>query len=162
MGLSRIRWAALGAILFITWLLWSGHYTAFLMSLGAASCAAVLALVRWMDILDDEGVASMTLLRTLTYIPWLFGQIILANLKVAGRILHPRKSISPTLVLLKTSQRTPLGAVIYTNSITLTPGTVTLRLDNGNALVHALIHEDGQALYEGEMDRRVARLEGPA
>lgn len=162
MGLARIRWVVLGTILFITWLLWSGHYTPLLIGLGAASCVAVLVLVRWMGILDEESVASMTILRSFLYIPWLFKQIFHANLKIAGRILHPRKPISPTLVRLPTSQRTELGVVIYTHSITLTPGTVTLRLDEGTALVHALIREDGQSLLDGDMDRRVARLEGPA
>ena len=85
---------------------------------------------------------------------------MLANLDVAKRIIDPKLPISPTLITLKPSQRGDLGRVIYANSITLTPGTVTTNLSGDTLEVHALTQEAADSLRKGDMDRRVARLEG--
>ena len=60
---------------------------------------------------------------------------------------------------IKVSQRTPLGTVIYGNSITLTPGTLTIEVDQGNLFVHALCDSSLNELEVGEMDKRVSDLE---
>jgi multicomponent Na+:H+ antiporter subunit E len=62
-------------------------------------------------------------------------------------------------VTLPVSQRTEIGRALYANSITLTPGTVSIDLGEDYVSVHALTEEGAQALIEGEMDRRVAALE---
>ncbi len=61
--------------------------------------------------------------------------------------------------ICKASQKTVLGQVIYANSITLTPGTVSLSVDNNEIEVHALSKEFAEGLQSGEMDRRVATLD---
>ena len=70
--------------------------------------------------------------------------------------------ISPTLVRVKTSQKTALGVNIYANSITLTPGTISVEATRKEILVHAVTREGAEALAEGRMDRRVTAFEGEA
>lgn len=146
--------------LFAAWLLWSGHYTPLLLGLGAASCVLVVLLLRRMEILDAEGQPLHLILDILRYLPWLMKEVVLSNLDVARRILHPALPISPCVVRVRALQKTPLGQVIFANSITLTPGTLTLRLREGYVVVHALTREGAAALEAGEMNRRVRDLEG--
>jgi len=87
--------AGLAIVLFVLWLLWSGHYTPFLLLLGLLSCLMTILLSRRMGILDLEGQPLHLLGRALIYWPWLFWQILKANLDVARRILHPKLPIEP-------------------------------------------------------------------
>ena len=82
-----------------------------------------------------------------------------AGIDVTRRIWSPSLPISPAMYILTAGQPGELGQVIYANSITLTPGTVTVRLDGGDIMVHAITREAGDDLASGEMDRRVTRLE---
>jgi multicomponent Na+:H+ antiporter subunit E len=88
--------------------------------------------------------------------------IALSGWQVTKIILHPRLPVSPALVRFKPSQETTAGLVTHANSITLTPGTVTVEAAHDEFLVHALTREGSQSLAGSEMDRRVRRLEGGA
>jgi len=90
---------------------------------------------------------------------WLGKEIILANISVAKHVWLGNKTISPTLATIKISQNSDIGKVIYANSITLTPGTVTVDLVGDQIVVHSLLRESIEALEAGEMDRRVTQLE---
>ena len=68
-------------------------------------------------------------------------------------------NIDPVMIRLKAGQVTEMGQVIYGNSITLTPGTITVDIDDGELLVHALTQSGADGLAEGEMDRRITALE---
>ncbi len=81
------------------------------------------------------------------------------NIQVALIILNPRLPIAPCLIRLRASQSTDLGRVIYANSITFTPGTITLDVRDDIILVHNLTQEMADDLLTNEMDRRVTRLE---
>lgn len=157
--MKRTRAAWLGGLLMTAWLTWSGHYNVLMVALGAASCALVLTLSLRMKLLNEIGLGEGALRRLPEYLFWLANQIILANLDVARRILDPRLPISPSLVRIKTQPRTEVGRAILGNSISLTPGTVTVRLRSGVALVHALTSQAAADVVEGEMNRRVAALE---
>ena len=148
--------------LMIVWLLLSGHYNATLVTYGVLSCLGVVALMVHLQILDEEALPTHLGFRALIYLPWLFKQIILSNLAVAKVILSPKLPIHPRILRVAASQKTHVGQVIYANSITLTPGTVTLDVRHGNFLVHALTTESAEGLLSGEMDRRVAHLEANA
>ena len=149
---------SLGAVLFAVWVLLSGHFDPLMLSFGLGSCALVVFVTTRMDVVDREGHPIDLTWGALIYWPWLFKEIILANIDVARRVLSPTLNISPTLVRLKASQRSDLGQVIYANSITLTPGTVSIDVANGEILVHAISLEGAEALIEGEMDRRVCQM----
>jgi multicomponent Na+:H+ antiporter subunit E len=150
----------LTVVLFGVWVLWSGHFTPLLLGFGAGSCVGVVLLCRRMRIIDEEGVPVQLGLRPFVqYLPWLIKEIVLANIDVARRILDPRLPIRPSVLRVKASQKDELGRVVYANSITLTPGTVSMGLEGDEILVHALSAEAAQFEASGEMDRRVSRLE---
>ena len=141
------------------WLLNSGHNTVFMLSLGAISIAFVVYIAHRMDVVDHEAQPLHLTLKLPGYYAWLIKEIILANLLVVKHIWLGNKTISPTMVTIKASQKTDIGKVIYANSITLTPGTVTVNLEGDQFMVHALLRESIVELEAGEMDRRVTRLE---
>lgn len=147
-------------VLYVFWLLLSGYFTAFLMTVGAASAVAVVLLARRMDIADHEGHPVHLGLRVFTYWPWLIVEIIKSAWDVSKIILNPRLPVSPVLIRVKTSQKTEVGVVVYANSITLTPGTISVDVGHGEILVHALTREGAAGLQSGEMDRRVTAFEG--
>ncbi len=148
-------------ILVCAWALWSGHTEPLIMGFGAVSCLGVHALARRMDRHDGTtGFDFGLIARSVLYVPWLTWEIVKANLDVARRVLSPDPGIHSHLIRTRASQETELGRVIYANSITLTPGTITLDLRGSQLLVHALTRE-AAAIDEGAgMDLRVARLEG--
>lgn len=155
-----LRLTSLALALFLFWLLLSGHYTPFLVAAGLASSLAVTWFsTRLMSVVDPEGHPVHLTVGALTYWPWLLWEIAKSAWDVTRCILHPRLPISPVLVRLEASQETEAGRVTYGNSITLTPGTITLELAGNKLLVHALTREGAASLRAGEMDRRVRRFE---
>ena len=151
---------SLGLVLFCIWLLLSGQYNVFVISLGIISVLVVLYIISRMDLIDREGHPIHLTLGAITYLPWLIKEIIKANIDVVRRILSPSINITPTLLRVKVSQTSDLGQVIYANSITLTPGTISIDVANGEILVHALSFEGAETLMEGEMDHRVTKMVG--
>ena len=148
-------------VLYLFWLLLSGYFGSFLLAAGAGCAAAVVLIARRMDIVDREGHPIHLGLRALlSYWPWLVKEIVKSGWDVSRRILDPRLPVSPTLARFKPSQTTVLGLVIHANSITLTPGTISVEVNAGEFLVHALTRDAAAGLAGGEMDRRVAKLEG--
>ncbi len=151
---------SLGLTLATLWLLLSGHYTGLLLTLGLLSVCLVLYIAYKMDVADREGLPfHIRLSRFVTYWIWLTREIIVSNLDVCYRVLHPKLPISPTVIKIPCSQSEDLGRVIFANSITLTPGTVTLEVDDSGVEVHALCRHGAETLKQGEMDRRVTELE---
>jgi multicomponent Na+:H+ antiporter subunit E len=145
--------------LYAFWLLLSGYFTAFLMIVGVACAIGVTLLARRMAVVDHEGHPIHLSWRVIGYWPWLFKEIAKSAWDVSRIILDPRLPISPTLLRVTTSQKSTVGVVTYANSITLTPGTISVEVGEGEILVHALTHDGAQSLQEGEMDRRVRRFE---
>ncbi len=150
---------SLALVSYSLWLLLSGHYNALLLSLGAVSILLVVVIALRMDVIDREGHPIHLTLKVLPYWLWLGWEIIKSNLDVVRRILSPALPISPTVLRVKASQRSALGKVIYANSITLTPGTVSINIEANEIEVHALTREAATSLRAGEMNRRVAELE---
>ena len=159
-GAELVRAVSLSVVLYVLWLLLSGHYEPLLLVLGALSCVFVAWIAYRMDVADREGHPIHLTWRSLVYWPWLFWEIVKANLEVARLILAPRLAISPTVIKVKASQPDELGHVIYANSITLTPGTVSIDVRDATIEVHAITREMAEGLQTGEMDRRVTRMEG--
>lgn len=147
-------------ILYLFWLLLSGMFDAFLMSVGAGSALAVVWFCHRMDVIDREGHPIHLGPRALLYWPWLIKEIAKSAWDVSRIILNPRLPISPTMIKFKPSQKTDLGRVILANSITLTPGTITVEAGPDEFLVHALTKEGADAVASGDMDRRVTGFEG--
>ena len=154
------RTFSLFAVLYGIWLLLSGIYEPFLMIVGAVVCAIVVMIAHRMDTIDHEGHPIQMSWRALTYYPWLFGQIIVSNYTVARVILSPSLPITPVSSMVPAGQKTDVGLVTFANSITLTPGTVSLSVFPDRIHVHALSRAGLEELKKGEMNRRVCQMEG--
>lgn len=155
-----MRVITLGGSLFAVWVLLSGHFEPLLLGLGLLSSALVVAIAIRMDVVDHEGVPVQLGRRLLFYIPWLVKEIVKANVAVMRVVLSPSLPISPAIVRVRGLQKTDLGRVIFANSITLTPGTITVGVQGEELTVHALVSRFVDEMEEGDMNRRVAALEG--
>ncbi len=149
---------SLGLTLFATWLLLSGVYTPLFIFLGVLSCAIVVVIALRMEVIDRESHPVHLSMSLPGYWLWLGKEIVLANIDVTKRILSPGQAINPSVFRVKAGQDDELGKVIYANSITLTPGTVTIDIDDDDLVIHALSETSRDDLESGEMDRRVTAL----
>ena len=154
---------SLALVLAGTWLLLSGIYdNALILGLGVLSVVAVVLVSVRMNLIDREGTPIHVTARIPIYWPWLLWEIMKASVDVARRAFAREPDIHPTLMRLPTRLRSDLSRVIYANSITLTPGTVTVTVEPDTMIVHALTREGAEGLQEGEMERRVASFSGEA
>lgn len=157
------RALSLFVLLFALWLVLSGHGEGWLLALGAASAALVAWIARRLEAVDHEGHPIHLAWRGLGYWPWLLAEIVKANLDVARTILASPAAVEPSVFRVKAGQTDELGRVVYANSITLTPGTVTMDVEpDGWMTIHALNRASRQGVESGEMDRRVRRVMGEA
>ena len=148
--------------LFAYWLLLSGHYAPWLVISGGVLSMAVVVFCWTKGITDAEGFPIGLTFRGLIYWPWLLWQIVLSALRVTRLILSPALPISPTLVKVDAQQKTAVGLVTYANSITLTPGTISIEAsERGKCIwVHAIEREGAEGFEDDEMNRWVAWFEG--
>lgn len=126
------------ALLFIFWLALSARTEAFLLIAGALSALLVLFLSRRMGLIGS-GSHTWALYRRLPlYALRLLRDMVYANLEVAARIVHPRLPINPGFIRLPIRPKKAISRLIHANSITLTPGTITTKIDEESIEVHAL------------------------
>ena len=153
-----LRMLVLGLLLVAAWLLWSGLFKPLLLGLGVVSCVLTLYVVRRMGYLDRDTFAFHYKLGLLGYWAWLAREIVSSSLEVARVVLRRDLKIDPKVVSLDATDLDRLDQALLGNSITLTPGTLTLDVHEGRLLVHALTPEGAAALHAGEMQRRVKAL----
>ena len=150
-------------VLGIIWFLLSGHTSGLMLGLGFASCALTLWLSSRLGLVNQDGVLSnLRLIALSQYGVWLIVEIVKANWDVAKRIVTPGASIDPVIITVLADQQTDVGRVIHANSITLTPGTLSMRVSESDIEVHALSRAAASDLQGGEIGRRVSALEAPA
>ena len=142
----------------IAWLLWSGLFKPLLLGLGVLSCLLTYMIASRMGYFNNEYFKWKFAFRLLGYWLWLAREVFNSSVDVARVILHPKLPISPRVIDINSTSRNPLNQVILGNSITLTPGSLTLDLYEGVLRVHTLTEGSAKDLLEGEMDRRVAGL----
>ncbi len=141
-----------GVLLFALWALLSGYFSPLLLSLGAISVALTLYLANRMNVIDHESYPLHLYSKFPLFFAYIMREIVIANIDVVKEILKiGSKGISPQVIKLPLPQQTDLGRAIYANSITLTPGTVTVELDKNFVTVHALTKEGADELLSGEM-----------
>lgn len=155
---KSMKMLQLAVLLVVSWLLWSGMFTPLLLGFGAFSCLLILYLAKQMRYFDTETYSFRYGIRLFGYWTWLAVEVVKSSLQVARIVLHPRLPISPQVVDIKATAGHPVDQVLLANSITLTPGTLSLDVYNGIIKVHALTEEGADDLMSGEMDRRVAAL----
>ena len=145
-------------ILGLLWLMWSGIYTPLVLGLGAFSCVVTVFIAHRIGFFEQEVYTLKVLGRLPRYWTWLFIEIVKSSLEVAGVVLGRRLEISPTVVKFSLAPNDAVGQVILGNSITLTPGTLTLDIHEGQITVHCLTKESAEALLKGDFNERAAAL----
>lgn len=156
----------LALALLALWLVLSGELDAFHLSMGVVSALAISLGTRRLLMLPPaigphgaHPVAAYPWLRLLIYIPWLIWQIVLSSIHIAYVVLHPRMPISPRLIHVQAKLPHALARLTLANSITLTPGTVTVDVQGDDFLIHALTEASAAGLQgEDTMQKRVAEL----
>ncbi|SDB58816.1 multisubunit sodium/proton antiporter, MrpE subunit (TC 2.A.63.1) [Desulfonatronum thiosulfatophilum] len=150
-------------LLTAVWLILSGRTDPIYLFWGFIS----IAFVMWMSsrlhdipLTDNKSCGSTRIIipRLIAYLFWLVWQIIKSGVYVAYVVLHPKMPIEPMIVRFTSKQPNVIARVILGNSITLTPGTFTLDIEDNLFTVHALTRDTEEDLVSGDMERRVARL----
>ena len=157
--ISIMRYIISFLVLFVFWVIISGVFKPFYLILGALSAL----IVTWWsgDLLVAEknlpiGNRLLILFRFFNYSVWLLYQIFLANLHVVWVALHPNLNeiLEPSMIEFESELKSDLERFILANSITLTPGTVTVRIEDGVFLVHSLTRQTAEGV-PGEMEERI-------
>lgn len=160
---ERSRSAGVLALLLLlaaAWLLWSGIYKPLLLWLGVFSCLLSAYIAHRVGFFE-RSTGLHLIPRLPRFSLWLFVEIVKSSLEVVRLVLDPKLPISPTVVAIEAKPEDDIGQVILANSITLTPGTVTLDVFDNRLLVHCATREGAEAIEAGEVNRRVAELTGP-
>jgi multicomponent Na+:H+ antiporter subunit E len=151
-------------VLLAFWTFMSGLFDLWHFGLGVLSCGLVAYMSN--DLLfkkrprRSRGAARETV-AFVTYLPWLLYQIWLANIYVVKVALsiNPSRKIDPHIVTFRTKLRSEMAVTTFANSITLTPGTITVHVDGDRFFVHALDVPLADSL-PGEMGERIAKIYG--
>ena len=144
------------------WIGNSGHYTPLMIGFLAVSVVLTMLLCARLKIIDREGAPYVRLAGFAAYYPWLFWEVVKSNWVVIKACLRADLDISPALVKIKTVCKSDLAKVTFANSITLTPGTVTVEIEGDKLLVHGLYEANTAPEAFTEMDQRCARAADPA
>jgi len=153
----NLRRATAFAILFVFWLTFSGHFDSLHLGLGIVCCLFVAMLSY--DLLIPTTPSSLWLVRIwrlCLYTPWLLYEIVLANFHVVYLVFRPGQ-IRPQVVRFHTRLKSDVARAALGNSITLTPGTITLDIQDGEFHVHALSDKAAESVMTGEMESRVGQ-----
>ncbi len=146
---------------FCLWIFFSGRFDLFHLGLGGVSC--LMVSVPGSRLIFPQGfgmLSAQTGVRFLTYLPWLFFQIFLANLHLLYLTFHPRlgKLINPKIIRFDTCLKSDMARTTFANSITLTPGTITVYAGvMGRFAVHCIDDQSGQAL-PGLMEKKILKV----
>ena len=141
-------------LLCVFWISLSGYFTPLMLGLGLASVVLTVFLAKRMELIDDESYPFHLFSRFPAFFVYILNEIVKANIDVVKRILSPN-NISPQLIDIPVPQKSDLGRVIYANSITLTPGTVSVALSRDSLTIHALTKEAADDLAEGNMAKHI-------
>ena len=157
----RITFILSFLILFILWLILSGRFDAFHIALGLISSALVAALSGDQMFTSSQPRGLLGLwLRLFAYIPWLMYQIFLANVHVMYLVFHPKmmELINPKIIEFDSRLKSDYGRTTFANSITLTPGTITVNVTVlGRFAVHCIDDQSGLSL-PGGMEERIVKV----
>ena len=147
-------------ILLVFWIVFSGHFDPLHIGLGIL-CSALVAGFSYDLMFPDPPSARpmLSVWRFCLYVPWLVWEVVKANFHVLYLVFRPGQ-IRPQVVRFRTGLTQELSKVLLGNSITLTPGTITMDIDDDEFYVHALSDKAAAALLTGDMTRRIERVFG--
>ncbi len=162
-GFKLVPFTVTFTVMMATWVILSGKLDIFHLSLGVVSCV-IVSLISSDLLITTTSFKGMPGLwvRFALYMPWLIKEIVLANIHVLKLVFHPRlhEKINPQIIEFRSRMKDDMGLVTFANSITLTPGTITVSLSIfGDYVVHAIDDASAEPL-PGEMEKRVATVFG--
>ena len=169
-GHALFQFVFVTLLLFLFWLLMSGIFTPKFMAIGAITSAAVAWITRPLLRLPSGYTPGKTYpafqipyVKFLLYLLWLLVEIVKSNIYVIKLILNPKMPIDPVIVTFKKKMDNPMAHAILGNSIALTPGTLTIEIEDDVYVIHAITKETGATLAlpdgrEADMVKRVGEL----
>ena len=141
--------------LFVIWLILAASYDLVHLVLGAAAAIFVV----WLNpIARSSPFTSVSWWGLVGYLPWLFIRILKSGIHVTRLILDPALPIQPKLIRHPTELDSEGELVILGNSITLTPGTITVEVNSDELLVHTIDDVSGRDLTEGTLERKIGQM----
>ncbi len=144
----------------IFWLLLSGYLKPLLLGFGVASVVLVMFVFNRMQRVDNEPQEFGTWLQIIRYTPWLLGQILSSSLRVTKLVWGSASEVSPSLAKINVETVPEARRTLYANSITLTPGTLTLDVDGDEVTVHALEQTSIDELKKGYIASKITGIWG--
>lgn len=149
-------------LLFAFWLLLNGQWTAEIAVVGLVLSAALYWFVwRFMGYSPRKEWACLRRAgRIARYFVYLVGEVMKSAWQTIRLVWSPRLEVEPRLTSFRARLRTDPGKVVLANSITMTPGTITIDVRGDQFLVHCLDESSGEGLEGSEMERRIALVEG--
>lgn len=150
---------SLSVVLALIWLGISGVYKPLLFALGAGSVLFVVWVSRRMDVVGVEHNPILYSWRLPVYWLWLLWEIVKSNIDVARAALNPDRHVDPEVFTVPMDLDSSVGKITYANSITLTPGTVTLLLEDDDVEVHALLRSSADGVRSRSMEKKIRWLE---
>jgi multicomponent Na+:H+ antiporter subunit E len=153
-----MRITAMFVVLCVVWLLWSGSFDPVLLGFGLISAALSLILAIRMGCFAQEVLALHLIPHLPGYALFLFGELVKSSVYVAKIVLSPRMRISPMLTEIDVSTMNTVGIAVLGNSITLTPNTATVNIENSKMQVHCLTAYAAADLAQSGIQERVQRL----
>ena len=144
-------------MLLAAWLVLSGHFDALHVAYGVVCSALVAQLSAGLLFTETPSRRMLSAAwGAVRFLPWLLVEIVLANLHVVYLVCRPGR-LRPQVVRFRTRLRGDVARVLLGNAITLTPGTITLDIDDDEFVVHAVSDVSADSLRSGEMERRIGR-----
>lgn len=144
------------------WFALSGETSPMFLFLAAVSVLLALWISARLRILGRDASPYHRAIQMITYGAWLMVEIVKANLAVIARVLGPRHAINPDIIRVRSNVGSDLGRALFANSITLTPGTVTVDTEGDTFVVHTLVRESAKSDSFKAMDRGAARAADPS
>jgi len=159
-GERKMKYIISFFILFLNWVILSGMLDTFHLALGVVACILVIYLSHDILFTCDEFFYKnlREVIRLIKYIPWLLYQIVLSNIHVAYLVLSPKMPIDPQLIRFKSKLKKDVSLVTFAHSITLTPGTITADIREGEFCVHCISRKVAEDILTGEMEKKVAHI----
>ena len=148
-------------VVFIFWFILSGLTSITMLILGLISSLLIIFIINKMDIVDHEtSLHNFNLFNLVIYFFWLIKEMIMSNILVCLYIVSPEKKINPSIIEVKASQKSIIGKVLYANSITFTPGTLTINIKKDILTIHTLAEPFRITIQTNKMDSKVKSTEG--
>lgn len=107
---------------------------------------------------DAPTLSARQAVAVLGYVPFLIKEIVVATIYVAEKVLDPRMPIDPVIIAHRCKFERDVSRVAFANSITLTPGTLTVDVDQDTFVVHCLNEGFADSIASGFLERKISQV----